>query len=127
MEEEVSRFRSELRRRDARDLCRRFLIFGSCAQLDDESYYGLKAAIAENFNIHPNEIIVVGSTKLGFSIVPAKRYRAFGEASDIDVAIVSPQLFDRVWHEVFSYLDSARSWQDRREFSELFRSWMGQT
>jgi predicted nucleotidyltransferase len=125
MEEEVSRFRSELLLRDARDICRRFLIFGSCTQLDDERYYGLKAAVAEEFNIHPNEIIVVGSTKLGFSIVPAKRYRAFGETSDIDVAIVSPQLFDRVWHEVFRYLDSARSWQDRREFANYFvRGWV---
>ena len=125
MEEEVSRFRSELLLRDARDICRRFLIFGSCTQLDDERYYGLKAAVAEEFAIHPNETIVVGSTKLGFSIAPEKRYRAFGETSDIDVAIVSPQLFDRVWHEVFRYLDSARSWQYRREFANYFvRGWI---
>jgi hypothetical protein len=117
MDEEVSRFRAELRLRADRDMCRRFLIFGSCMQLDDESYYGLKAAVAEQFHIHPNEIIVVGSTKLGFSIAPMKRYRAFGETSDIDVAIISPQLFDHVWHEVLQYLDSARSWENRRQFS----------
>jgi hypothetical protein len=125
MEEEVSRFRSELLIRNARDMCRRFLIFGSCMQLDDERYYGLKAAAAEYFDIHPNEIIVVGSAKLGFSIAPTKRYRAFGETSDIDVAIVSPQLFDRVWHEVFGYLDSARSWEARRDFANYFvRGWI---
>jgi hypothetical protein len=118
--EEISRFRTELLVRDARDMCRRFLIFGSCTQLDDERYYALKAAVAENFEVHPNEIIVVGSTKLGFSIAPGKRYRAFGETSDIDVAIVSTQLFDRVWHEIFSYLDSARSWEDRRAFTNYF-------
>jgi hypothetical protein len=44
-------------------------------------YYSLKAAVAEQFQIHPNEIIVVGSAKLGFSIAPTKRYRAFGETS----------------------------------------------
>jgi hypothetical protein len=59
MDEEIFRFRAELRLRAARDMCRRFLIFGSCMQLDDESYYGLKAAVAEQFQIHPNEIIVV--------------------------------------------------------------------
>jgi hypothetical protein len=96
MGEEVSQFRSELLIRSPRDICRRFLIFGSCAQLDDDRYYRLKATIAEHFSIHPNEIIVVGSTKLGFSIAPTKRYRVFSETSDIDVAIISPQLFDKV-------------------------------
>ena len=46
MEEELSRFRAELLNRNAREMCRRFLIFGSCMQLDDERYYGLKAAVA---------------------------------------------------------------------------------
>jgi hypothetical protein len=125
MDEEISRFRAELKLRASRDMCRRFLIFGSCMQLDDEGYYGLKAAVAEQFQIHPNEIIVVGSAKLGFSIAPTKRYRAFGETSDIDVAIISPQLFDHVWHEVFQYLDSARSWENRRQFSNyLVRGWV---
>lgn len=125
MANEISRFCSELLVRQPRDICRRYLIFGSCTELDDERYFSLKAAIAEQFNIHPNEVIVVGSAKLGFSIAPTKRYRAFGEASDIDVAIVSPQLFDRVWREVFGFLDSASSWQTQREFSNYFvRSWV---
>jgi hypothetical protein len=125
MEDLVSRFRAELRDRSPRDMCRLFLIFGSCVQLDDDRYFALKAAVAERFAIHPNEIIVVGSTKLGFSIAPIKRYRAFGEDSDIDVAIVSPQLFDRIWHEVLRYLDSAASWQTREEFARYFvRGWL---
>lgn len=74
MDDEISRFQSELRVRSARDICRRFVIFGGCQQLADEAYYDLKAAVAEKFEIHPSEVIVVGSTKLGFSIVPAKRY-----------------------------------------------------
>jgi hypothetical protein len=80
MDEEIRRFQSELRVRNARDICRRFLTFGSCRQLAEEAYFNLKAAVAEKFEIHPNEVIVVGSTKLGFSIVPEKRYRPFGIA-----------------------------------------------
>jgi len=68
MDEEISRFRAELKLRAARDMCRRFLIFGSCMQLDDDNYYGLKAAVAEQFQIHPNEIIVVGSAKLPLAV-----------------------------------------------------------
>jgi hypothetical protein len=108
-------------------MCRRFLIFGSCSQLDDERYYVLKAAVAEKFEIHPNEIIVVGSTKLGFSIVPAKRYRAFGETSDIDVAIVSPQLFDRVWHESFQIPRFCEIVGRSASLCRLFCSRMGET
>jgi hypothetical protein len=52
-----------------------------------------------------------------------RRFLIFG--SDVDVAIVSPQLFDRVWHEVFRYLDSARSWKARRAFADYFvRGWV---
>jgi len=125
MDDYISRFRNELVARSPRDICRRFLIFGSCQKLADESYYDLKAAVAEEFHIRPNEVIVVGSTKLGFSIVPGKRYRLFCDSSDIDVAIVSPKLFDRVWQEVFEYLDSASSWYKRAEFERYFmRGWV---
>jgi hypothetical protein len=125
MDEEIRRFQSELRVRNARDICRRFLTFGSCGQLAEEAYFNLKAAVAEKFEIHPNEVIVVGSTKLGFSIVPEKRYRPFGDSSDIDVAIVSPMLFDRVWREVFAYLDAASSWRNQDTFARYFvRGWV---
>jgi predicted nucleotidyltransferase len=125
MDDYILQFRNELIARSPREICRRFLIFGNCQELFEERYYSLKAAIAEEFHIHPNEVVVVGSTKLGFSIVPGKRYRPFGESSDIDVAIVSPKLFDRVWQEVFEYLSSASSWHKRAEFAQYFvRGWV---
>ncbi len=125
MNDEVSSFQSELRMRAALDICRRFIIFGSCRQLTDDAYYKLKATVAEKFDIHPSEVIVVGSTKLGFSIVPGKRFRPFGDSSDIDVAIISPKLFDYVWQEVFGYLNSASSWKHRRVFARYFvRGWV---
>lgn len=44
---------------------------------------------------------MVGSAKLGFSIAPENSFRDFkidGETpSDIDIAIISPQLFDYFW------------------------------
>lgn len=125
MDELTIRFRTDLATARPRDLCRRFLIFGSCALLDDDRYFSLKAAIAEKFSIHPNEIIVVGSAKLGFSIAPEKRYRPFGDTSDIDVAVVSPQLFDFVWYEVLGHLESATSWRSRDDFARYFvRGWI---
>ena len=72
MEEEVSRFRSELLLRDARDICRRFLIFGSCTQLDDERYYGLKAAVAEEFAIDPQRESLLALRNWAFPLLQRK-------------------------------------------------------
>lgn len=125
VEEDILNFRSELLKRDPRDISRRFLTFGSCKRLDDEKYHNLKDKIAQNFGVHPNEVIVVGSAKLGFSIAPQKIYQPFGETSDIDATIVSPYLFDIIWMEVLRYISSAAAWDTQKEFNKYFiRGWI---
>lgn len=53
--------------------------------------------------VHPLQIVVCGSAHLGFSPVPHKLGKPFDStSSDIDVAIVSPQLFDDWWDELQS-------------------------
>jgi hypothetical protein len=53
--------------------------------------------------LHPLELVVCGSAHLGFSPVPNKLGKSFDpSSSDIDIAIVSPELFDRCWHELQS-------------------------
>jgi hypothetical protein len=68
------------------------------------------------------DIFVVGSAKLGFSISPKKRYRLFGDQSDIDIAIVSHDLYERVWHETHEYMNSGAYWHNKREF-ERYLAW----
>ena len=65
--------------------------------------------ISNEFNISPQNIVMVGSGKLGFSLTPpandieAKLFKAFcadgqeRNISDIDIAIISEELFDRFW------------------------------
>jgi len=68
---------------------------------------------------------MVGSGKLGFSIAHPKRYRSFAETSDLDVAIVSPNLFDRVWEEVFRTRGTFGYWPGESDFSAyLARGWI---
>lgn len=68
---------------------------------------------------------MVGSGKLGFSIVNSKRYRPFSDTSDIDVAIISPILFDAIWHNVYDYSFSGGYWPEEKAFKEyLFRGWI---
>jgi hypothetical protein len=51
---------------------------------------------------HPHHVVVCGSAHLGFSAAPNERFgKPFNFAeSDIDVAILLPELFDRWWLEL---------------------------
>ena len=51
---------------------------------------------------HPHHVVVCGSAHLGFSAAPNEKFGkpfSFAE-SDIDVAILLPELFDRWWLEL---------------------------
>jgi len=59
--------------------------------------------IAEKIGIkcHPLQLVICGSAHLGFSPVPEKFVTMFNsESSDIDVAVVSAELFDCWWTEL---------------------------
>jgi hypothetical protein len=105
---------------------RRHITYGSSFILDDGSYVALKSEIASHFGLYPNDVYIVGSSKLGFSIAEKKRYRYFHDGSDIDIAIVSSTLFDEMWKQVFDY------WTRNGPLSDidpgfrkyLFRGWI---
>lgn len=121
----VHQFRMQLKLRSSLEIVRRHIIYGNCVHLSDDQYYSLKYKISNWFSIHPSEIIVVGSAKLGFSIAPQKRYRLFNDKSDIDVAVVSSKIFDAIWKEVFLYSNSVTYWPDRVDFFKyLSRGWI---
>jgi len=52
--------------------------------------------------VHPYQLILCGSAHLGFCPVPDERFgRSFDPAtSDIDIAVVSPELFEMCWTEL---------------------------
>jgi hypothetical protein len=123
--ERIASFRRDLPQRTVSDLVQRHITYGGCFALTDEEYFALKTKISSRFQVHLSEIVVVGSAKLGFSIVPDKRYRAFGERSDIDVAICSSALFDVFWQDVFEFWARGEVWEGLSDFrSYLFRGWM---
>ena len=70
---------------------------------------------------------MVGSAKLGFSISPAKRWKPFGEESDIDVAIVSTSLYTLLWQELAAILtaDPTFNWDRHTPFAKYHvRGWL---
>ncbi len=104
------------------------IIGGDCFTLTSDQHFELKRAIADKFSLNPHYVVVVGSAKLGFSIARTKRYRHFGNDSDIDIAIVSDRLFDEVWQQVFEYSESPGRdiyWDRDNAFKTyLFRGWI---
>ncbi|MGW5355313.1 hypothetical protein ACWERV_32940 [Streptomyces sp. NPDC004031] len=99
------------------------ILHGSCFAINDDDRYNLKEEIASEFSLKVHQdIFIVGSAKLGFSISPPKRYRLFGDRSDIDVAIVSHDLYEKVWHETHEYMESGAYWKEKQNF-ERYLAW----
>lgn len=122
---EVGTFKADLLQKTTSTVIRRYITFGNCFVLDDDKYFELKLEISEHFKLHPSEVIIVGSGKLGFSIANGKRYKPFGDTSDIDIAIISPQLFDQFWKEIFDYSNSGAFWTESEHFKKyLFKGWI---
>jgi hypothetical protein len=125
VEDDISHFRAELGHRSVNELVQRYITFGDCVTLSAAVYFDLKTQVARHFSIHISEVLIVGSAKLGFSIAPDKRYRPFGETSDIDVVICSSTLFDLFWKDVFDYWARGEVWPSFGDFRKyLFRGWM---
>lgn len=79
----------------------------------------LKQRVAAKFSVHHTDVLVVGSAKLGFSIAPGKRWRPFRDTSDIDVAIVSRELFEEIWREISRLLtiDPLVDWRNKYKYA----------
>lgn len=58
---------------------------------NEGGYFDFRHRIANKFEVDFNEVFIVGSAKLGFSII---KNTSFSLESDIDVVIINSQLFD---------------------------------
>lgn len=96
----------------------------------DEKYFKLKQTIAQRFGLNPQYVIMVGSAKLGFSISPLKLWRPFNDDSDIDMVIISTELFDRFWKELYDFNINLtdRSEDEDKQYRDFlnyfFRGWL---
>ena len=61
------------------------------------AYEIVREWLAHHFEVHPKDIVLVGSARLGYSLASNPHFgKQFDEASDIDLAVVSRPLFKRV-------------------------------
>lgn len=97
-----------------------------------ESSAILTKHICQALNVPEQNVRIVGSAKVGFSLNPDSFPRQFSEASDIDVIVVSDRLFDMVWitllrwHYPRRLLDLGRSeggWARSRR-KDIYWGWL---
>lgn len=84
------------------DFCRKYLIHGTPYIFNnrEDDYYEFRKRISNHFNIAFYEIYITGSAKLGFSLFKQKN---FDYDSDIDVAIISSQLYEKMLEPIYDY------------------------
>ena len=121
----IAAFKTDLGHLGPERVVRKYSLSTQPYALSPDVYFELQVTVADHFGIHPSEVTVVGSGQLGFSIVPRKRFRHFGDSSDIDLAIVSPPLFEKVWKLANEYWRHRLKWPEVDDFrSYLFRGWI---
>jgi hypothetical protein len=124
----VKQFQLDLAQLQATEVIRKHITTGVPVALSHDDYFSLRHLIAEEFKLHPSAVVLVGSTRTGFSIAPEHRYREVLPNSDLDVALVSLECFDHYWDDVFSYSRSDDAWKrsnEYRQFSRmLFQGWI---
>lgn len=69
----------------------------------DDKYFDLKHDIANHFRERPENVHMVGSAKLGFSIAPQKLWKPFDAESDIDMVVISEKIFKQFWHDLYDF------------------------
>lgn len=84
------------------DFCRRRTLHGTPAIFggNEDAYYEFRKRIANKFSISFHEVFITGSAKLGFSPYKTK---IFDYDSDIDVAIISADLYEQIMSYIHDY------------------------
>jgi hypothetical protein len=72
-------------------------------------YEAVRSWLGFRLKIHPKEITLIGSARLGFSLTPSNLGRSFGTHSDLDLVAVSEDLFFHLDGEVEKFYSDLES------------------
>ena len=71
------------------------------------TYHRFKVRVSDLLGIQLQNVAIVGSAKMGFSLSPANPYKPFHDKSDLDLVLVSPDLFRELWKSYYDYINSS--------------------
>jgi hypothetical protein len=90
-------------------------------------YNILRATLGTALRLSSDAMTVIGSGRIGFSLSPEKYGEPFSPKSDLDVVVVSAELFDIAWFDLlrlgrkyFSLQKAVQSWIDTHKESHIF-------
>jgi len=73
-------------------------------------YENIRQLIAETLNIHPKDVLIIGSCRLGYSLCSDNYGTCVNEQSDFDLTVISHSLFQKVkkvflrWKKEYKFL-----------------------
>src|SRR4028119_990713 len=130
----ISEFKSALgdRSQTNRLIVQKYITHGTphIFKCNESQYFELKYEIASHFSENPESVRIVGSAKLGFSIAPHKLWKCFSTESDIDVVIISKEIFENFWCELYDFnigltIRNEREQKQYKKFLEyFFKGWI---
>ena len=96
------------------------------AAISLEAYHELRWEIKEHFGLESIfNVFLVGSGRLGFSIKPSEQFRHFNDQSDLDIVIVSKNLFEKYWKVARDSGISLEEWKNKGVYENyFFEGWM---
>ena len=98
-----SEFRDLLRAGDLTRLVTDYILGASVPaafETEPGDYEVLLQHLGDALGLNRENLALVGSGRIGFSLSPEKFGAPFSEQSDLDVAVVAPELFDTAWLEL---------------------------
>jgi predicted nucleotidyltransferase len=100
------------------DFCRKRSLHGTPVVFNgnEDAYYEFRKRISNKFEINFHEVFITGSAKLGFS--PHKG-KLFDFESDIDIAIISSKLYDKIMSSIHDYQMELRENRKAVSYEEL--------
>lgn len=113
---EIISFRQDLTKYNSNRIFKKYLVNDTCYALSNDEQMLLREEISKRFNIDYQNIIIVGSAKLGFSIKAKRRFMNFCDTSDIDIALISKDLFEKIWLEVSRYFSSMGEYEEGNNY-----------
>lgn len=98
-------FEKDLLSKPLRDVTNKYLFdnYPFCFQDKPELLTQFRYVICDHFKIHTKNFCIVGSGKIGFSLSPNKYGSEFSEASDIDIVLISDELFQSLWLQLLAF------------------------
>ena len=128
-------FRELLRTRDLDWIIDEHLFQGTPFYSADEPdvHDAMVRAISIGLKVPRDDICVVGSARVGFSLSPPKFGEPFGQFSDIDIIVVSSVLFDPSWldilglrrkHSAVLHRNTRQRLQEHRERHYIYNGWI---